>query len=139
MSETAVKLLTQYEVWENRSYVNIKVRLTGITWLNVKRGRIKLTVSFQDRSLNLNVTGELGNYKLPINGKELHKNIIGDSNPSRSLLRRRYCRHQVTENYITLILRKEVQESWMNRSNEIVLLAEKSDTDSQSNDSGCDK
>ncbi|XP_077977956.1 uncharacterized protein LOC144433524 [Glandiceps talaboti] len=135
MSGTTVKLLTQYEFWENSCYVFIKVRLTGITWMKVKRGRVVVNVSFQDRSLSLTVSGELGNYKLPFNDKELNMEIIGDKNPLRSVWRRRHSRYAVSENYIKLTLRKKIQESWMNRSNEVILLAESSDKSSGGSES----
>ncbi|XP_006813970.1 uncharacterized protein LOC102800614 [Saccoglossus kowalevskii] len=124
------KVLTEYESSEQRWYVYIKIRLTGVTWLKVKRRRIPIHVTFQDRSLNLTVTGELGDYKLALNDKELNKDIIGDCNPTRSVWRRRYCRYKVIDNYIILILRKKDDISWKDRNDELILVDETSEQSS---------
>ncbi|XP_006825424.1 uncharacterized protein LOC102803793 [Saccoglossus kowalevskii] len=108
----------EYYEYKNFQCIKLKAKLLGITKRRVDKGEIKVDAQFKERSLSLVVTGLLGHYELPFNGRTLYAPI----DPSK-------CTWMVKNDWLKLYIHKRVAQKWADQRGEITLLAEEPEED----------
>ncbi|XP_077979230.1 uncharacterized protein LOC144434620 [Glandiceps talaboti] len=115
----------EYYEYNDFKYIKLKAKLPGLTKSRVAKDEVKVDAVFKDTCFSLTVTGLLGHYELPFNGRPLYAPI--DPRPGQSYVK-------IEKDWIKVYLKKKVAQKWADKRGEIMLLAPEPDSDDEMDD-----